>query len=617
MFKNKTIAQKLSASFIGICASAAVMMIIFFINIAMINSSTENNNRSQAIHAMALDLETSLLRQNSQMRGFLVTGDESYLKSYREAHDDYDTTSIKLEEAITDPDERALVLESRKETLKWRQDWGDRLIAMVRGGERERAQIEVRDAGKAVLVSAAVLPLRSVRDTETGMIARNSSRQQTAIITAMITLVIGGIALIGIAVALSSTLSRIIARPLTRLTQAMAELAAGNNDASIPDLDRIDELGDMARAVKVFRDAAIAKGHADAAQIHVVGALGAALDALAAGDMTYAITEPFAADYERLRTSFNETVAGLEQSLSHVASSAQSVHNGSTEIRSASEDLSQRTERQAGSLEETAAAMSQVTLMVNETARGTSDVRAAIDEAHKDASEGGTVVRQAIEAMDAIEKSSDDIGQIVNLIDGISFQTNLLALNAGVEAARAGDAGKGFAVVANEVRALAQRSADAAKDIKSLISTSTSHVVHGVELVGETGRMLERIAAKIGEVNDLITVIAHGTEQQASNLNQINGAVSEMDKMTQQNASMVEQSTAAARTLAQEANELSTLVARFRLRTAQMPRFAPAGEGRANTATPARTSFAQTASRARISGNLALKAVAQDDWSEF
>ncbi|MET0365163.1 MAG: methyl-accepting chemotaxis protein [Sphingobium sp.] len=588
------------------------MMIVFFVNMTMIRSSTDSNNLSQSIYAKALALDTAILRQNSQFRGYLVTGDASYLKSYNEGRDEYDRTSTELEALLTEPEKRELLLESRKETLAWRKNWGDRLIEWVKAGRRDEAQEAVRNAGKAVLISAAVLPLRDIRDAETKQIDENGVRQESAITTAMVVLVVGGIALIGIAITLAMALSRMIARPITELTGAMSQLAAGRNDIQLAEVERGDELGDMARAVLVFRDAARAKSQADVAQDQVVRALRSGLEAVAAGDMTYQINEPFAGEYDGLRVTFNGTVEGLERSLSHVASSAQSVHAGSTEIRAASEDLSRRTEQQAASLEETTAAMDQVTGMVGDTARGASEVRSAINAAHKDASDGGTVVSQAVEAMDAIEKSSQEIGQIITVIDGIAFQTNLLALNAGVEAARAGDAGKGFAVVANEVRALAQRSADAAKDIKALITTSSQQVTHGVDLVGETGKMLERIVTKISDINGLINDIANSTETQATNLKQVNGAVTDMDKMTQQNAAMVEESTAAARSLAGEADELAALVSRFQLRSAgrSATRAAP------RLAAPRPVAVPRSAPAPVSNGNLAVK-VDEDDWTDF
>jgi methyl-accepting chemotaxis protein len=463
----------------------------------------------------------------------------------------------------------------------------------------------------------AVNELTSTIDAETTQATAESGSILT-ITMIVLTVIMGAVvALVALAV---SMLNRRIVQPVVETSDLMKRMGAGEYNITVTGQDRDDEIGEMAKAMEVFRGAGIEKLAAEERQAHVVREVARGLEALAGGDMTYTITEPFSSEYERLRTSFNQTVWGLEQSLSYVAGSAQSVHTGSTEIRAASEDLARRTEQQAASLEETTAAMGQVTSMVGETARSAVEVRGAVSAAHKDASEGGEVVRQAVNAMDAIEKSSQEISQIINVIDGISFQTNLLALNAGVEAARAGDAGKGFAVVANEVRALAQRSADAAKDIKNLITTSTGQVSHGVALVGETGKMLERIATKINEINALINEIATGTETQAANLQQVNGAVTDMDKMTQQNAAMVEESTAAARSLAAEADELAALVSRFRLKSAQLHR-ATAAPARPKAPALEVRSAPRAAARPQSQGNLAVKSevVADDDedWTEF
>ena len=611
MLNKLNIPRKLSLSFLMICSSAALMMVVFAVNLWMIQSSTDQNNHSQLIYGKVQLLETSLLRQNSQFRGFLVTGDESYLKSYYEGRDEYDVAAKELESLIVNPAHLKLLEEARTETLAWRKNWGDKLIKWTQQGRREQAVEAVRNAGKAVLVSKAVLPLRDIRDAELASIEKNSARQESALTSAIIALVVGGIALIGIAIGLAVALSRAIALPITRLTDAMASLAAGKNAIDV-DVNRADELGDMARAVVVFRDAAVAKARADQDQANVVSALGKGLEALASGDMTYQITEPFAANYDGLRLTFNRTVEGLESSLSSVASSAQSVHNGASEIRAASEDLSHRTEQQAASLEGAASAMDKVTGMVGESAAGAKAARSEIDAVHKDANAGGQVVDKAVTAMDAIEKSSQEISQIINVIDSIAFQTNLLALNAGVEAARAGESGKGFAVVANEVRSLAQRSADAAKDIKALITASTEQVQEGVGLVAETGKMFDQIMGRIGEVSVMIAEIADGAETQSSNLRSVNNSVGDMDKMTQQNAAMVEETTAAARTLASEADELASLVGRFRLKTAL---------GRASSpvaASPVSRPAAKPRSIPRTSGNLALSPVAdEDDWSEF
>ncbi|MBA4806682.1 MAG: CHASE3 domain-containing protein [Brevundimonas sp.] len=631
MMSSMKIPRKLSLSFVLICVSAAVMMAVFFATIMMIRASTESNNLSRAIEAQAMSLETSILRQNSQFRGFLVTGDETYLKSYYEGRDDYDHVVVDLRAMLSEPENQRLLEQSRTATLAWRTDWGDRMIALVRAGRREEAAQEVRDAGSKVLVSAAVLPLRDIRDGAAALTVKNLERQEAAILTAIIALVVGGVALIAIAMTLSAMLSRMIARPITTLTAAMGELAKGDNNIVV-DADRADELGDMARAVLVFRDTALAKAEveqaeasaklakeaadrekavADAAQRQVVEALDTALETLAAGDLTHLIDTPFAPEYERLRKSFNDTVRGLEESLASVAGSAQSVRLGSTQICSASEHLSRRTEQQASSIQETTMATNQVTDMVGETARSAGDARNVITQANGDATDGRLIVEEAISAIDAIKSGSEKISEIINMIDAIALQTNLLALNAGVEAARAGDAGRGFAVVAGEVRELARRTVDAAKDIKDLINKSSEEVRLGVDRVGETSNMLARVLAKIGDANALVVEIAHGAQTQAESLKQVNDAVGSMDRMTQQNAAMAEEATAAARILATEADELATLVARFRLNAPSRP----AGRDMAASSPPVAKPVRSTL---QTRGNLALSSRPQeDDWQEF
>lgn len=419
---------------------------------------------------------------------------------------------------------------------------------------------------------------------------------------------------------------KLVCDPYVNTVVRMEALADGDLSSPIRYTDHGDCVGRMTKAMAVFRDNAARTQELAEGQKSVVDRLDRALATLAAGDVGHRIDTPFSGAYDAVRVSFNRAVTDLEASLARVAASSQTVRSGSEEITTASDDLAERTERQAAALEETTAAMSQLTQMVSGTAQGADNVRSAIAEAHSDASEGGKVVGEAVEAMDTIEKSSQEINQIINVIDGIAFQTNLLALNAGVEAARAGDAGKGFAVVANEVRALAQRSADAATDIKALIGAANRHVGHGVELVGRTGRMLERIVAKIGEVNALIADIAANSETQAENLRQISGTVIDMDKMTQQNAALVEETTAAARSLSGQASELADLVARFRLNSGAA--LAPASS-RAESETapmavspiprPAPKPAAKAAPVPLSTGNLALKMSpeAETDWADF
>ncbi|MEM9704848.1 MAG: methyl-accepting chemotaxis protein [Pseudomonadota bacterium] len=299
-------------------------------------------------------------------------------------------------------------------------------------------------------------------------------------------------------------------------------------------------------------------------QEQVVNALTVNLRKLSEGDLTAQIDEHFAKDYQQLRLDFNAAVEKLHHVIKDVALNAATIHTNASEVTQAADDLSRRTETQAATLEETAASLDEVTATVKQTANGAQEANTVVATTRKDAEASEVVVRQAVDAMSSIEQSSDQISQIIGVIDEIAFQTNLLALNAGVEAARAGDAGRGFAVVASEVRALAQRSSDAAKEIKDLISTSTHHVENGVSLVGQAGQALEQILSQIKNVSTIVSDITTAAKEQATGLTEINSAMNQMDQVTQQNAAMVEESTAAAHSLNNEANQLMQSITVFK-----------------------------------------------------
>ncbi len=397
--------------------------------------------------------------------------------------------------------------------------------------------------------------------------AQEDLAQDSAWTVGSISAVLAALALIlaGALGAATWLLSTRVLDPLANTAETMQRMAAGDLKIGRRKADRNDEIGTMHDAMQVFHKSLEADREREAKQLRVVETLSGALDKLAAGDLTARITERFDETNEKVREAFNTSVERLARLMGDVRSSAESVNGGSTEIRAASDDLAVRNTQQAASLEETAAAMSEVTQLVKKSADNARVARSSIAETHQQASDGGAVVKRAVGAMASIEESSSQITQIIDVIDGIAFQTNLLALNAGVEAARAGEAGKGFAVVANEVRALAQRSADAARDIKQLIGTSTGHVNEGVNLVGETGKLLDAIVGQIGTVTAQVEEITEMAVTQATNLEQVNSSVGTMDTMTQQNAAMVEQTTAASRSLSDEAAHLGQLVARFRV----------------------------------------------------
>ena len=416
------------------------------------------------------------------------------------------------------------------------------------------------------------------------------------------------LALVGL-VAVMLTAKKLICDPYVSTVVRMEGLAAGDLVSPIPYVKFEDCVGRMSRAMLIFRDNAKAREDADAALQDVIGEVTTALGHLRDGDLGYKIkiNAALGEKANAISQAFNDATAALSAILSKVAETASNVLNGATEIRSASDDLAQRTEQQAANLRDSALAMAEVTRMVQQTATTAGEVGIQVADAHVAATDGGQVVHRAVNAMHAIQKSAGEITNIIDVIDGIAFQTNLLALNAGVEAARAGDAGKGFAVVANEVRALAQRSADAAKDIKELISVSTASVSDGVALVDETGSVLLQIGDRVAAVNTRIAEISASVQAQATRLQQVNLAVGEMDKMTQQNAAMVEESTAASRSLADEANDLAMVVQRF--------------SGNSVTSAP-RVSAPAPRARPRpvpqMAGNLALQIVQdEDDWSEF
>ncbi len=443
-------------------------------------------------------------------------------------------------------------------------------------------------------------------------------------------------------------IGRSVSGPVVALERRMRGLAEGDTASEIPGVARGDEIGKMALALATFRDAAIEKARLAAEALSqrsmseqeraareaekaaeaeadrvTIEALGRGLAAMADGDLTYRIETEFAPKAAQLKTDFNAAIAQLQQAVSVVVANIAGIRSGAGEISQAADDLSRRTEQQAAGLEETAAALDEITATVNKTASGARQASDVVQAAKGDAETSGVIVRDAVQAMQAIEGSSDQISQIIGVIDEIAFQTNLLALNAGVEAARAGEAGRGFAVVASEVRALAQRSAEAAKEIKTLISTSSTQVGSGVKLVGQTGEALQRIVDRVAEIDGLVSEIAASAQEQAIGLAEVNTAVNQMDQVTQQNAAMVEQSTAASHSLAQEAQSLQASVARFKVGSAAQVAAAPA---RAPAPAPASSAPAKPAHRmvqalktlGRGGAAPAQQAApAEDGWEEF
>ncbi|MCY6381191.1 methyl-accepting chemotaxis protein [Hoeflea prorocentri] len=375
--------------------------------------------------------------------------------------------------------------------------------------------------------------------------------------------------------------SQSITRPVADVTHSMERLSGGEIDFEVQGTDRKDEIGVMARALKVFQQAAVdklqlekeaeeerRKAEQERKQIfdqleYAVSQVSGALGRLAEGDLTAYIGADVAAEYEKTKQDFNAAATQLQEALGTVSQAANEIRSNSGGIAEASEEMSRRTESQAASLEETAAAVAQIKETMKSTVEAATKASEMVATAKGKAQRGSDVVNSAVSSMRDIEESASRMNEIIGVIDEIAFQTNLLALNAGVEAARAGDAGKGFAVVASEVRALAQRSAEESNQIKALISESATSVEQGAELVRQTGVALEAIVVEVGEVDKMVGEIFAGAKEQDLSIEEINMAIGQLDQATQQNAAMAEEATAATRMLSQESDHLVELVSRF------------------------------------------------------
>ena len=405
----------------------------------------------------------------------------------------------------------------------------------------------------------------------------------------------------------SFMIGRKLASTVTAMSLDMEHLAAGKLDVPITPDANSRELGRMSRALLVFQRSAVEKRAMEAEtraererneaarqkaaeeaiqgeRARVTASFGTALARLANKDLCVRLNEDVPPAYRQLQADFNKAMDALELALGAVHASAETIATGTRQLASATDDLSRRTESQAASLEESTAAMSELSQAVNSTADSSTQTKDIISAAKNESVLSTEIVQQAVTSMGGIQDSSRKISQIITVINEIAFQTNLLALNAGVEAARAGDAGRGFAVVASEVRALAQRSADAAKEIGTLIAASTGNVDTGVERVNATGQAIQRVMSQISVIDDGIANIAGQAIEQAITLKQVNTAISEIDQSTQKNAAMAEEATAACRLLAEESQCLAAMVGEFKLRVSGGNAFASQGNRNARLA---------------------------------
>ena len=601
--ESKSINQRLTIQVIAaIVASLWLIATITVGSLISLDYSKRNGVLSeQARHTAQLEKNLLSLQRDVFRHGLLRTD---------ETRKNYERNIADIKTSITETG--ALLGSSYSIEFKRVKDQAEAymgIVDAVLASETIDAAGEARISAEGSRIDTTIEELRGPVVAEAA--AMSAKQQQTVNLVMILTIAIAMLTGI-VSLLLARSIRQAIGHEIESLSNAIARIAAGDLSVQIDYTHRNDQLGELARSADKLRETSREKLQSDRELADMADKVSSSLRSMAQGDLTVRLPD-LGVNYVRLQQDFNSAIAQLHDTIASVSDAATDIRSGAKEISQASDDLASRTEQHAAELAHAAEAVDQITGSLLETANVANEANRGVLEAVTEARNGGEVVNRAVHAMTNIEKSSSEISQIINVIDGIAFQTNLLALNAGVEAARAGDAGKGFAVVASEVRALAQRSAEAAKDIKALITTSSAEVGEGAQMVRQAGEALELITNRINGITTMVTQISDAATSQSAKLAEVNNAMGNMDQVTQQNAAMVEESTAAARSLLQEADGLTNHVGRFSCNSVGSK-----GQSFPAAAIAAPVYRPRPAPTPVSSGNLAISMPdVDDDWSEF
>jgi methyl-accepting chemotaxis protein len=566
LLNTLSISRKLVGSFAAIIVIFAVVGTMVFFNLSSMAEAAQGKERSLRALQLSETMMSQVLEQQNAARAYAILGKPEFLKTYRENGDTFFETVRAFKEVSRSDEQQARVdtLAGHVRTLRGKLD---EIIGLA-ANPATRPQAQEKTGVK--MLGDIRATLKELAEVQEQRVEEKIVVEQAATHASRLAIGIGGLLSVGLALFLAWFLSRNVAKPVSALTGVMKTLASGDNSVRVEGTERGDELGGMAKAVLVFRDAAIekqkadaAKAEADAEQQRVVTALETNLSKLASGDLRATISEDFSPSYQSVKTNFNAALDSLRELIGSVTESAAAIRTGSGEIAQASEDLARRTEANAASLEETSAAVTQMDGRLRATAEAATRTVKRADGAISTVEGGRAVTDEAVQAMARVADGAKGIDSVIEGLDKIAFQTRVLAMNAAVEAGRAGEAGRGFAVVADLVSALAMRSEEEAARARDQLTATQTDIVSAVEMVQKVDGALANISGDVAEVHSLLGQMAADNQAQSTAISQISVAIGTMDQSTQQNAAMVEQTSAAARNLSSEVSQLAEQAAKF------------------------------------------------------